>query len=126
MFRQACGVFLPAWRDMPDASRLGIENVQLEQVLKARPDLHAPLVTVLGRLQAPVDTTQIAALREASLAEFLALRALVCGAYYLDPLVKAALGYPGQQALTPSRGGFGGEDLVVAMMERPKQYREAG
>lgn len=36
-------------------------------------------------------------------------RYLVCGAYYLHPTVKAALGYHGQEALTLPRGGFGAE-----------------
>ncbi len=124
-FRQVAGVFLPAWKTMPDGARLGIEGRQLDQALTARPGLAAPLVRILDSLTSPVDTAHIAGLSENAAPDFAILRTLVCGAYYLHPDVRRALAYTGQQALTLSRGGFGGEELVIKMMEQAKRFRPA-
>lgn len=135
-FRQVCGLFLPAWKDMPDAAALGLENAQLDQALRARPHLLPALADILHTLGACAGASQagvshvgpddLEKLKTGSLSDFLLLRTLVCGAYYLHPKAKAALGYPGQQALSLPRGGFGGEDLVMKMMEQPKRYRNPG
>ena len=74
--------------------------------------------------KASVEAAGITSLQQASPSDFLLLRLLVCGAYYLHPAVKDALGYPGQQAQSRPRGGFGGEELVLKMMEKPKRYRD--
>ncbi len=122
-FRQVAGVFLPAWRDMPDGARLGIEGRQLDQALMARPALAAPLMRILDTLAHPVTATHVQSLHDDATSDFMTLRTLVCGAYYLHPDVRKELGYSGQQALTLSRGGFGGEELVMKMMEQPKRFR---
>jgi hypothetical protein len=48
----------------------------------------------------------------------------VVGAYTLDPAVKRRLRYDGQRALTLPRGGFGGEDLLLLMMESSPRFRD--
>ena len=49
----------------------------------------------------------------------------VAGGYYMHDQVRRLLGYAGQEALTLSRGGFGGEDLIDPMLARGPIYREA-
>jgi len=124
IFRQASGLILPAWRNMPDAASLGIQMKQLDRAMKVRPDLIKPLVRVLNDMNLPFDFAQIKTLRQMSPHDFRILRMLVCGAYYMHPTVKTALGYQGQQAVSLPRSGFGGEELVVSMMEQPKRYRD--
>ena len=124
IFRQASGLILPAWRNMPDAASLGIQMKQLDRAMKVRPDLIEPFVRVLNDMNLPFDFAQIKMLRQKSPTDFRILRMLVCGAYYMHPTVKTALGYQGQQAVSLPRGGFGGEELVVSMMEQPKRYRD--
>ena len=58
-----------------------------------------------------------------SASELRSLLTVLCGAYFLLPEVREAIGYSGQQALTPARGGFGAEELVVAQMGQAKRYR---
>ena len=65
-----------------------------QSLLAARPRLTLPVAAVLDRLTPPVDTASITSLQQASPSDFLLLRLLVCGAYYLQPAVKDALGYP--------------------------------
>ena len=55
--------------------------------------------------------------------ELRSLLTVLCGAYFLLPEVREAIGYSGQQALMPARGGFGAEELVVAQMGQAKRYR---
>ena len=54
----------------------------------------------------------------------LLLSGVLNAAYLMDTRVKNALNYPGQLALTPNRGGFGAEELVIEMMQKPKRYRD--
>ncbi len=125
VFRQLSALFLPPWENMPDASLLEIESRQLDQVLAVRPELLDSFTRLLDDLHEPVDAQQINALLSHSVADFNLLKLIVCGAYYLHPQVKAALSYSGQQALTLSRGGFGGEEGVMKLMQQSKRFREA-
>ena len=126
VFRQLSALLLPQWENMPDASLLGIESAQLDRVFTVRPELCDSFTRLLDDLNEPVDAQQIDALSSHSAADFNLLKLVVCGAYYLHPQVKAALNYSGQQALTLSRGGFGGEEGVMKLMQQPKRFRDAG
>lgn len=123
IFRQVSGLFLPGWQDMPDAAHLEIEMTQLDQALQTRPKALDHFVQILDGLMPPVDANQITSLQEASPQGFHLLKTFVCGAYYLHPAVKDALGYSGQQSISLPKGGFGGEELVIKMMKQPKRYR---
>lgn len=123
VFRQVAGLMLPAWRHMPDGSSLAIEHRQLDQAMAARPQPALRLAAILEQFRPPVDARQLAALESRSPADFHILKTMVCASYYLHPKVCDALGYPGQQALPLSRGGFGAEELVMKLMRQPKCYR---
>jgi len=114
-------VILPGTETQPAASEIDIETRAIERVLKSRPDLVAGFCQLLDRCTGDADAF-LQALPET---ELNLLLTLVCAAYVMDERVKKALGYHGQQALSPNRGGFGAEELVIEMMQQPKRYREA-
>jgi hypothetical protein len=67
---------------MPAASAVGVADAQLDRVLRARPDLAAPLGEALA------DDRTLPAEARLGL-----LRVVVAAAYYLAPEVRAALRY---------------------------------
>jgi hypothetical protein len=120
----------PAAAGMPSASDISLarESGLIDRVLALRPDLARRLPALLDALlDAPAGAEPDAALARLQADDPAGLDALmqaVAGAYYLDGQVKRRIGYRGQEALTLDRGGFGGEDLLLAMMERPPRWRD--
>ena len=110
---------LPGSDNQPGAADIEIDGAPLDRVLRARPDLVAGLCRVLDRYNGEADNY----LRTLEGAEFNLLMTVICAAYVMDTSVCRALGYDGQQALSPHRGGFGAEDLVIEMMQQPKRFR---
>jgi choline dehydrogenase-like flavoprotein len=88
---------IPAAEDRPCASQAGVAGALLDQMLALRPDLAAPLRRVL---QTPVGdpATRLAELAAQAPADRGALLLIVAGGYYLEPGVRRAIGYPGQEA----------------------------
>lgn len=112
---------------MPSAGDLGLtgEGGPADRVLRLRPDLAPALELVLARAaESRLDPAAfLHRLQETDAAGLLALMQVVAGAYYMQPAVMAAIGYPGQEAGSLGRGEIGGEDLLAAMMERPPRWR---
>ena len=121
-FAGLADVLVPEAHGMPAASAIGLSGAPLDRALRARPDLRAPLASLLDALagRSPADAVAGAAPAQLDL-----LLLLAGGAYTTDPRVKALLGYPGQEARSLPRDGFGAEDLVMAMMDRPPMWRPA-
>ncbi len=114
---------VPATAAMPAASELDLAAAPLDRVLGYRPDLVIHL-EALPDLPAGLDcAAYLNALQQEHLPLFDALLQAVLGAYTIHPEVKRRLGYQGQQALSLPKGGFGGEDLLEAMMARPPSFR---
>jgi hypothetical protein len=88
-------VLIPAGSGMPSASEAGVAGQYLDEVLAARPDLAAPLEAALASVEGAED--QIAALR-ADLGHWMVITAVVPAAYFLNPDMRAAIGYPGLEA----------------------------
>ncbi len=86
---------IPAGSGMPSASEAGVAGQYLDEVLAARPDLAAPLEAALASVQAVDDP--IAALR-ADAGAWGVITAVVPAAYFLNPAMRAAIGYPGLEA----------------------------
>lgn len=116
---ELASLILPGTDSQPSAVDIGIESAPIDRALKSRPDLVPEFVELLDQFQGDVETF----LQELSDGDFDLLLTLICAAYVMDETVKKALGYFGQQALTPNRGGFGAEELVIEMMQQPKRYR---
>ncbi|MBI1386582.1 MAG: hypothetical protein GC150_16870 [Rhizobiales bacterium] len=116
----------PAHSAMPGADELALSGAPTDAVLAARPDLLAPLSRLLEKLAGTAPEAALERIEAEQPGELTLLMQVVAGAYYLDRRVQAALAYNGQQALSLPRDGFGAEELVMEMMERPAMYRDAG
>ena len=100
-----------------NAFRWQFSNLRVKSLA---PDLALAFASVLDRFDGDAQDF----LQELTDTEFNLVMTLICAAYLMDARVKNALKYPGQQALTPNRGGFGAEELVIEMMQKPKRYRD--
>ena len=114
-------VALPGDGVQPSASEIDLSAAALDRALRARPDLIEGLQRILDHDGIEAE----AYLHSLGNADFNLLMTVLCAAYVMDPRVQAALNYPGQQALTLDRGGFGAEELVLEMMQQPKRFRPA-
>jgi hypothetical protein len=88
-------VLIPAGSGMPSASEAGVAGQFLDEVLAARPDLASPLEAALASVEGADDV--IAALR-ADAGAWGVITAVVPAAYFLNPDMRAAIGYPGLEA----------------------------
>jgi hypothetical protein len=86
---------IPAGSGMPSASEAGVAGRYLDEVLAARPDLAEPLEAALASVEGRDDP--IAALR-ADAGAWGVITAVVPAAYFLNPEMRAAIGYPGLEA----------------------------
>lgn len=119
-------VLIPAGEGAPSASEAGVAGVWLDEVLRLRPDLGEPLAAVLAGAGGAEPAAAVARLRAEQPASFDALAALVAGAYFLNPDVLRAIGYPGQRRrpIVPEdppdyeRGG-----LLASVIARGPIYR---
>ncbi len=121
-FAALADVLVPAAHGMPAASDMGLADAPLDRVLRARADLAGPLRALLDEV-AGQDPERVVVGADPARLELLLL--VAGGAYTTEPRVKALLGYPGQQARTLPRAGFGAEDLAMAMMDQPPRWRAA-
>lgn len=115
-------VLFPHAEGMPAASEIDLANAPLDKALRARPDLLAPLLTILDdtRDQPPGKVIPFLASEQPS--AFDDLMQVVAGAYYMNRQVRDLLHYDGQRALSLPRSGFGAEDLLMELMESPPRY----
>jgi hypothetical protein len=88
---------IPAGSGMPSASEAGVSGQFLDEVLAARPDLAAPLDAALESVSGLDAAAALAALRD-NADGWGVLTAVVSGAYFLNPAIRAAIGYPGLEA----------------------------
>jgi hypothetical protein len=86
---------IPAGSGMPSASEAGVAGQYLDEVLASRPDLASPLEAALESVAGADDP--IAALR-ADAGAWGVITAVVPAAYFLNPDMRAAIGYPGLEA----------------------------
>jgi hypothetical protein len=88
---------IPAGSGMPSASEAGVSGQFLDEVLAARPDLAAPLDAALASVDGLSGEDALASLR-ADPDGWGVLTAVVPAAYFLNPAMRAAIGYPGLEA----------------------------
>ena len=106
-------LLIPSADGMPSASEAGVAGRWLDEVLKLRPDFGHPLAAVLDRLIGADPQAALASLRAADPAGFGVLAEVVAGGYFLNPKVRSAIGYPGQQP-------------VPIVPEQPPDYEQDG
>jgi hypothetical protein len=92
-------VLIPAGDGMPSAATAGAAERWLDEVLRALPEVDGPLAALLDRLADVEPGAAVQMLERADPPGFDLLCTVVAGAYFLNPEVRQAIGYPGQQAL---------------------------
>ena len=91
-------VLIPAGEGFPAASEAGVAGDGLDQVLEVRPDLVNGLKKLLASARGRPAAEFVPELEKNDPAAFGILADIVPGAYFLNPAVRAKLGYQGQTA----------------------------
>jgi len=117
-------ILIPASEGFPSASEAGVAAEGLEQVLSFRPDLLPELKTLLAAAQGRPPAEVVAELQKNDPARFGLLTELVPGAYFLNPRVRAKIGYNGQEPrpINP-RPDYLDDGLLQSVIERGLIYR---
>lgn len=105
---------IPAGDGFPAASEAGVAATGLDEVLSFRPDLAAGVKKLLSSAQGRPAVEAVAELRGNDPADFGVLTEVVASAYFLNPQVRARLGYDGQQ---PRPIDPGSNDLDPALLQ---------
>jgi hypothetical protein len=116
-------VLIPAGSGMPSASEAGVAGQFLDEVLAARPDLAAPLEAALASVEGAEDP--VAALRS-DLGSWMVVTAVVPAAYFLNPAMREAIGYPGLESrpIDPDAApDYLEEGLLESVIARGPVYR---
>jgi hypothetical protein len=92
-------VLIPAADGMPAASEAGATGAWLDEVLRVRGDLEAPLRELTEAARGRDPSAEVERLRSERAELFEALTTAVAGAYFMSGEVRELLGYPGQQAV---------------------------
>jgi hypothetical protein len=119
-------VLIPAGDGMPSASEAGVAGKWLDEFLAARPELGEHLVRILDAATGRDPAEVIRSLAEDSDGAGLAiLSTVVPGAYYLDPAIRARLGYPGQETVPIPQPSLdaGDEELLQSVIDRGPIFR---
>jgi hypothetical protein len=90
-------LLIPAGSGMPSASQAGVADRFLDEVLAARPDLGPPLDAALAQVDGLEAATALTALR-GDAEGWAVVSAVVPAAYFLNPAMREALGYPGNES----------------------------
>ena len=98
---------------MPSASRAEVGGRWLDEVLRVRPDFGPPLSAVIERARGTDAAEAVVDLRSKDPAGFGVFAEVVAGAYFLNPEVRKAIGYAGQQK-------------VPIVAEEPPDYEQDG
>ena len=89
-------VLIPASEGCLSASAAGVSEEGLDQVLAVRPDLAEKLKEILHRARGRAAAEFLNELKVKDVAAFGVLAEVVPGAYFMNPQVRAAIGYGGQ------------------------------
>jgi hypothetical protein len=109
---------------MPSASAADVAGEGLNQVLAVRPELAAVLKKVLAFPTESAPADAVSQLKNKDPLSFGVVAELVAGAYFLNPQVRASLGYDGQTArpIDP-RPDYLDEGLLQSVIDRGPIYR---
>lgn len=122
-------VMLPAAHGMPAASEVEAIADYLGQVLEWRDDLRQPLERAVAALDPDSFTIErLAAYCQEDEDAYTALTTAVAACYYLNPMVRERIGYPGQVAKTYDPFAYTewvAEGLLDPVVERGPIWREA-
>ncbi len=119
-------VVIPAGEGLPSASQAEVAGQWLDAALAAVPELSGALVAVLEEAGSDDPTVAVARLRANNPLGFDQLCTVVAGAYFLNPDVRRAIGYPGQERVpivpeTPP--DYEQDGLLASVIARGPVYR---
>ena len=119
-------VLIPKGDGMPSASEAGVAARWLDEVLRLRPDFGPPLAAVLDRVKGVDPADAVARVRAEDPAGFGVLAEIVAGGYFLNPEVRSAIGYPGQQSVPIEHeepADYERDGLIASVISRGPVYR---
>jgi hypothetical protein len=119
-------VLIPKGDGMPSASEAGVAMRWLDEVLRLRPDFGPPLAAVLDRIKGVDPAAAFARVRAEDPAGFGVLAEVVAGGYFLNPQVRSAIGYPGQQSVAIEHeqpADYEQDGLIASVIARGRVYR---
>jgi hypothetical protein len=90
---------IPAGRGLPAAGRAGVAGEWLDAVLAAEPGFAAPLAHVLADVDVADPAGALRRIETTDPEGWGVLTTVVAGAYFLNPAIAAAVGYPGRRAI---------------------------
>jgi len=116
---------IPAGGGLPSASEAGVSGQYLDEVLTSLPDLADALETTLAAVDGLDPAEAIAVLRQDP-AGWGVLTAVVPGAYFMNPAIRAAIGYPGleRRPIDPNaEPDYLADGLLDSVVSRGPVYR---
>jgi hypothetical protein len=111
---------------MPSASEAGVAGRWLDEVLRLRPDFGPLLAAVLDDMKGLDPTAAVTRERADDPAGFGFLAEVVAGGYFLNPKVRSAIGYPGQQSVPIQHEeppDYEQDGLIASVIARGRVYR---
>src|SRR5699024_9508627 len=95
-------VLIPSAHGMPSAREANVDTYWIDEATRLRPDLRDHLLicinTVLSTASTASTRRALELFARACPLEFASVGTLISGAYFMDDLVRGALGYPGQES----------------------------
>ena len=117
---------IPSADGMPSAREAGVTGRWLDEVLQLRPDFGPPLARVIDKVKGVDAGVAVAQLRANDPAGFGVLAEVVAGAYFLNPKVRSAIGYPGQKSVpivNEVPPDYEQDGLIASVVARGPIYR---
>lgn len=124
--RVLADALIPAAHGMPAASEVGVADRQLDNVLRARPDLLEPMSRAVGEADPANVEESLARMQAADPLAHDALLMTIVGGYYTHPDVRKRLAYDGQQPVEVRPEiipNYVEEGLIDPVLERGPIYR---
>jgi hypothetical protein len=117
-------VLIPAGEGFSSASKANVAGQGLDEVLSVRPDLATGLKKLLTSAKGRPAAEFITELQDKDPGSFGLLTELVPGAYFLNPQVRARIGYQGQGPLPiDPRPDYLDDGLLQSVIDRGPIYR---
>ena len=119
-------VLIPNADGMPSASEAGVAMRWLDEVLRMRSDFGPQLAAVLDRIKGADLAAAVERLRAEDPAGFGVLAEVVAGGYFLNPQVRSAIGYPGQQSVPIEHeepADYEQDGLIASVIARGPVFR---
>lgn len=117
---------IPSSDSKPSASQAGVPGTWVDRVLESRPDMAEELVSLLKAVEGQDPREVVQRLQSQPGTQFDTLKEVVAGAYFLNPEVNRAIGYPGKQDIPVATTAEDLEKLTARLQELTAPVVERG